>query len=242
MSEGTLDRPTFEAIEAYVLERMPVAERADFEQRMTTDAALREEVELERENIQAVELGGLSRMLKDIAQAEQGEERGVGRWNRLLKYAAMIAAIMSGAIWWMTRTPLNERIYAAHFTPDPGLPVAMGATTDPAFADAMVAFKLGDYAEARMKWSPLLAEEPANDTLRYYIASAWLAANDTERAIPMLEALEKEPASAFNGRARWYLFLAYVRNGEFLKARSLGLEGDPTYGERAKAIQAELGH
>ena len=46
MSEGALDRPTFEAIESYVLERMTADERAAFEQRLTTDRALRDEVDL----------------------------------------------------------------------------------------------------------------------------------------------------------------------------------------------------
>ncbi len=241
MIEGTLDRPTFEAIEAYVLERMSPDERAAFEQRMAADASLRAEVDLERENIQAVELGGLSRMLTGIAQQDRSdEESGPAKWTRVLKYAAMFAAIVTAAIWWVNRAPLNEELYAEHFTPDPGLPVSMGTTSEPAFADAMVAYKLGDYAEARTKWAPLLAQEPMNDTLRYYIASAWLAEKRTEQAVPMLEALVKEPASPFASRARWYLFLAYLREGEIVKGEALDLDKDPTYGERAQTILARL--
>ena len=56
MSQGALDRNTFEAIEAYVLDRMDTDERTVFEQRMAMEPALREEVDLERENIRAVEL------------------------------------------------------------------------------------------------------------------------------------------------------------------------------------------
>lgn len=240
MTEGILDRPTFEAIEAYVLERMTANERTAFEVRLASDAALREEVELERENIQAVELGGLSRALKGIAAEERTEERRMLNGRTFLRYAAIIAAIATGAIWWMTRTPLNEQLFAEHFAPDPGLPVTMGTTSDPAFADAMVAYKLGDYAEARTKWEPLLAEDPTNDTLRYYIASAWLAENGSRQATPMLEALVKEPGSAFADRGRWFLFLSYLRDGEIAKARSMRLDKDPIYGERVRSIQARL--
>ncbi|MBL0036010.1 MAG: hypothetical protein IPP26_09620 [Flavobacteriales bacterium] len=63
MTQGTLDRNSFEAIEAYVLDRMHADERIRFEQRIAMDAALRAEVDLERDNIRAVELGGMSRML-----------------------------------------------------------------------------------------------------------------------------------------------------------------------------------
>ena len=240
MSEGALDRPTFEAIECYVLERMTADERAAFEQRLTTDRALRDEVDLERENIQAVELGGLSRALKSIAAEERMEERGTTTWRTILGYAAMIAAIVSGAIWWMTRTPLNEQLYAEHFTPDPGLPVAMGAADDPAFADAMVAYKLGEHAESRAKWASLLAKEPTNDTLRYYIASSWLAENNTGQAVPMLEILATEPGTVFHARARWYLFLAYVHDGRTAEAKALNMGNDPTYGDRARSIQTRL--
>lgn len=242
MKEGTLDRPTFEAIEAYVLERMPAGERTAFEHRMAEDAMLREEVELERENIQAVELGGLTRMLRGIAQEERGEVRSAPRWTNFLKYAAIVAGIASAALWWMNRAPLNEQLYAEHFTPDPGLPVKMGATDHPDFDDAMVAYKLGQHAEARAKWQHLLAMEPGNDTLRYYLASAWLSENNTTQALPLLENLAQESASVFNTRAQWYLFLAYVREGETAKAQAIPLDDDPTYGKRVRSIKAELSH
>ena len=123
MSNGALDRPTFEAIESYVLDRMDALEREAFEQRLAGDATLRAEVELERENIRAVELGGVARLLKGIA-AEDGAQASGTNWARYLKYAAMIAVLISGAIWWSMRPSLNERLFAEYFVADPGLPVA----------------------------------------------------------------------------------------------------------------------
>ena len=54
----------------------------------------------------------------------------------------------------------------------------MGGTDNPAFHDAMVAYKLGEYREARGKWAPLLHVDPTNDTLRFYVGSASLAGGD----------------------------------------------------------------
>ena len=240
MKEGTLDRPTFEAIEAYVLGRMTDPERAAFEHRMASDPDLLAEVGIERENIQAVELGGISRILKSIAAEGSVHEPKTRSWSGLLKYAAMVAALTSAIIWWVSRSSVNEQLFTAHFKCDPGLPVVMGATDDPIFADAMVAYKLGDYAEARAKWAPLLAAEPTNDTLLYYIANAWLAEDHSEQAIPELETLVQAPGSAFHTRARWYLFLAYVRSGEANKAQALGLTEDPVYGARVRSILQDL--
>lgn len=41
MSNGALDRTTFEAIEAYVLDRLDADERLGFERRMAADPTLR---------------------------------------------------------------------------------------------------------------------------------------------------------------------------------------------------------
>ena len=241
MKQGVLDRSTFEVIETYVLERMSLVERAIFEQRMAGDAALRAEVELELENIRAVELGGVTRMLKQIAAEEVVSDKVVAKssWKQYLKYAAVVAIILSAALW-LLRPSTNERLFAEHFTADPGLPVAMSSTADPAFADAMVSYKEGKYAEARAKWSTLLQQEPMNDTLRYYIGSSWLAEGEAPAAIPMLETLANEPASVFHVRAKWFLLLAYVNAGELAKARTVDLDADPTYGERVRAIKAQL--
>ena len=241
MSQGVLDRSTFEAIETYVLDRMSALDRAAFEQRMAGDAALCAEVELEKENIRAVELGGVTRMLKEIAAEGTVSDTNMaqGGWKQYLKYAAVVAIVLSGSLW-LLRPSANERLFAEHFIADPGLPVAMSGTSDPAFADAMVSYKEGDYERARANWSLLLQQEPMNDTLRYYIGSAWLADGEALAAIPLFEVLAADPGSAFRAKARWYLMLAYVRAGESAKAKAVELDTDPTYGGPARAIKAQL--
>jgi hypothetical protein len=239
MSRAALDRPTFETIEAYVLDRMSAGERAAFEERLAGDEALRAEVVLERENIHAVELGGITRLLKEIG-AEESKAKGAGGWSGYLKYAAMFAVLATVSVWWLSRPNKAERLFAEHFVPDPGLPVAMGAVVDPAFSDAMVAFKLGHYAEARAKWTPLLQREQRNDTLLYYAASAALADDDADAAIPLFSDVGR--TSPFYGKSRWYLFLAYIRSGRVDDARAMDMPGDAVYGDRVRSILAELDH
>ncbi len=240
MSNGTLDRPTFETIEAYVLDRMSRADRVAFEQRMASDGALRAEVELERENIRAVELGGMERLLKGIAAEERRTTDHGPNWSRYAKYAAMIAVLIGGAVWWSLRSPVNERLFADHFVADPGLPVTMGAASAPAFSDAMVSYKEGKYAEARSKWIPLLEQEPSNDTLRYYIASASLAEGDAQAAIPLFEELANDTASVFQQKSAWSLFLAYVRSGDISKAQMIPFKSDPEHEQEAREIIQHL--
>lgn len=241
MNKGNLDRVTFEAIEAYVLDRMSTVERTAFEQRLANDTALRAELELERENIQAVELGGLTSTLRSIASDLQATERAKGTgWGRFMAYAASIAVLLMVTIWWFGRPPINERLFADHFTPEPGLPVTMGATDDPAFADAMVYYKEGLYAEAAARWMPLLEKEPTNDTLLFYTAMVDIVTDHGTSAVTKLNTVA-QGTSIFQSRARWYLFLLFVERGGLAEARAMGLETDSVYGERVRHILSQLG-
>lgn len=238
MSSTAPDRETFEAIEAYVLDRMPAEERAAFERRLAADPELRAEMELERDQILAVELGGVRRVLAALGHEEPGRSGGRAPWS-LLKYAAGIALLLAGTLWWFLRPPVNERLFAEHFTADPGLPVPMSAVNDPEFQDAMVAYKLEDYAEAVAKWEPLLRTDPDNDTLQYYIASALLAGGKASEAIPRFDQVASNPASAFQAKARWFLYLANLRSGNREAMLRMGMADDPSYGERARAIERQ---
>ena len=240
MSEGALDRNRFEAIEAYLLGSMATAERDAFEQEMASDEKLRAEVDLQRENTLAIELGGVQRLLKEVrAEHAQPELDRSSGWKTYLKYAAVVAIVLSGAFWVLTRPSANERLFAEHFTVDPGLPVPMGATDKPAFHDAMVAYKLGDFAEARGKWSALLQAEPTNDTLRYHIASAALAMDDAAAAIPLFEGIVADTTSAFHDKSQWYLFLAYIKADEVENAKAVPMD-DPAFSVQASAIKTQL--
>lgn len=241
MSQAPIKQDRFEAIEAFVLGTMDAGQRQAFLREVEGDSALREELEMQREHILAVEMAGMERTLQEVmaGPADQVDRNGKG-WRGWLKYAAMVAMLALGALWWF-RTPAgNERLFAEYYTADPGLPVPMSATKDPLFQDAMVAFKLGDLEEAAAKWGSLLLQNPANDTLLYYIAQARLQMGAPVAALPGLQAVAGNHASEFRGKAKWYLFLAYLKLGDRAAMDALGLDRDTVYGEQVRQIQARV--
>lgn len=242
MSEAALHKDRFEAIEAYVLGTMGPDARHRFEQELAVDDSLREEVELQRENTLAVELAGITRTLQEArAGHREADPAPAGSsWTTYLKYAAMVAVLVIGAVWWFARPSENERLFAEYYVEDPGLPVPMSAVSDPVFQDAMVAYKLGDYPEARTKWGNLLELEPDNDTLRFYIANTYLGEGDAKAAIPLYKTVSEASSSPLRDKARWYLFLAYLHEGRLNELPDTMLVNDPAYGERVRTIRSRI--
>lgn len=240
MNERPLHQDRFERIEAYLLNTLSATDRARFDDELAADPALRHEVALQRENMLAVELGGLQGSLRNIMAAdEQVAPRATGRYT-FLRYAAILAIVAGAAIWFALRPSATDRLYAEHYTVDPGLPVPMSISDDPVFHDAMVAYKLGAYDEARAKWEALRVQEPANDTLLYYIASAALAQNDLPVAEPLFHQVAAAPTSVFADKARWYLFLLCVKKDDRACISSAALDDHPVYGSEVRAVKARL--
>lgn len=242
MNQSILDRTRFERIETYLLDRMGLEERAHFQQELLEDPSLQAELELQRENTLAIELGGMDRQLKQL-RAEHAEQPSAshGKWTGLLKYAAAVALLIGAALWYMARPNVNEKLYAEFHVADPGLPVPMSATSKPIFHDAMVDYKMGNFDKAIAKWQTQLADSPDNDTLRYYIAAAHLEAGELNAAIELYQGLVENSATTFRSKAEWYLFLAYLRAGNEAAVRATVVAPDSPYASRIVTIKERLG-
>ena len=246
MNGNELSHERFERIEAYLLGTLSPEDRTRFEAELEADEQLREEVTLQREHIRAIQLGGFTRTLEQAAQRhsendEGGQVLSLARSRRnWVPWAAAIAALVAVSIWALVRPPLNERVYAEFHVPDPGLPVPMGAAEDHAFHDAMVAYKLGDHAEALMKWEGLRRTGRDNDTLRYFIGCATLESGRAGEALSLFTPLASSPGP-FQDKARWMLFMAAVKAGRTSLLDSLDLSNDPLLADRARRVRKALG-
>ena len=244
--EQELDQKIFEKIEAYLLEELSQEEHAAFESRMVEDAVLKQEVEVQRQNMLAVEMGAFSNSLSKIADEYKNAYPAIDRKGgsrgfsimRVFSIAASIVLLVALSFWFMNRPDKYERIMAEHFVPDAGLPVPMSATDNYEFHDAMVDYKMEKFDKAISKWNALLIDSPQNDTLRYYIASAEFNAGRTEKAIPLYEGLAQDQNSVFQNKAEWYLFLAYLDSEQFDKLHAFSVPQDGSYSDRMREIKA----
>jgi tetratricopeptide (TPR) repeat protein len=242
----TMNQELFERIESYVLDRMDANERELFEAEIAQDQALRQEVAAQRECIMAVEVGAFSAALVEVGRNYQQENpviepvniKSVSNWSSMLRIAASIILLL-GAGYFFLRPAQHERLYAEFHVVDPGLPVPMSATDDPEFFDAMVDFKQGLYEKALQKWSPMLEEEPNNDTLLYYVAHAQLNLGQDQEALAKFSELRSGTGS-FVVQSEWYSVLAHLKLGNTEQVQDAVFSANSPYLEQLDELKNSL--
>lgn len=215
----------FELIEKYLEGTLEGANLIAFEKRLTEDSEMAEIVEEQRLLRDAIQEENLREKLNDfhhsLSENKQSSSNKVIFLKSYARYA--VAACIAVLLFWGGFTYLNgayankaqnEQLFAAHFTPDPGLPTTMSASDNYDFFDAMVSYKQEDYKKAITKWQPLLNKKPENDTLNYFLGVANLAQGNEDEAITFLQWAAENNNSHFLSDTYYYLGLAYLKSGK----------------------------
>lgn len=150
-------------------------------------------------------------------------ENNIRRMN-LIKFswwAAAALVIIIAGIWFYTTGNNQHDIYANFYKPDPGLPTLMSSTENYDFEKAMVDYKMGEYAKAIDSWENLYEKNTNNDSLAYFLASAYLANNEPEKAKPLFEKMLQFKESDFLLDTYWYLGLIYLDENEIQKGKEM---------------------
>ncbi|RMG64837.1 MAG: hypothetical protein D6722_16430 [Bacteroidetes bacterium] len=229
-----------ERIDAYLRGELSPAERQALEAELAADDALRVTFEAHRQLLGAIELEGARQTLAAVMAKPLPQVRPL--WARATPYLAVAAAICLLMVWaWPRQTP-HRSLFETHYSPAPGLPTTLGETDALRQAEGMVAYKRGDYAGALSYWQPLLAQETASDTLRFFAGVAELGQGNAAAAADYLTPLTQKEGSAYQTDAAWYLGLAYLKLGQLPAARTVfqALAADDTYGPGASSLLEEL--
>src|SRR5690606_2210724 len=78
-----------------------------------------------------------------------------------------------------------------------GLPTTMGTASDYEFYYGMVSYKRKEYGDAILRWEPLYAANPENDTVVYFLGVANLANSNPRQATKYLEMAQTKTESVF---------------------------------------------
>ncbi|HEX8356369.1 MAG TPA: hypothetical protein VF610_03115 [Segetibacter sp.] len=206
-------------IERFVLHKMLPEERESFKARMSINPDMMkatEEMLLFSTGIQEVSLEEkLNYFHKDLSKTSHSVKATtkVFRLKRWLVAASIIFVILVATALLFFTKGKEERLFAEYYQRDPGLLTAMGASENYSFERAMIDYKVGNYEAAITGWERLQLAKPDNDTLHFFLGSAWLALKQTRKAIPYFKKVTAFSKSAFISDAYWYLALAQLKEG-----------------------------
>jgi len=223
-NNNNITQEELERIERYLNDTMPDEQRNQFKDQLNTDYEFRLLVDDVKVMLLGIESASLKNNLeqfhdemvpvKTLDQQTTSETAARLKKTRIkmIKFMAAAAVIIFvGSFWLESRSNSTDRLFAKHFSPDPGLPTTMGENENFEFYDAMVNYKQGDYPTAISKWQPLLSSEQKNDTLHYFIGVAHLANGNEKEAINYLQKLTDNDSDSFQEETAYYLGLAYLK-------------------------------
>lgn len=239
-SEINISPRDSERIERYLLEKMDPNERNIFEAELDSNPELHTELNVQRELIRAVEVGGLKEDLDKIhAKTIQKSSARPSR-NNWFAIAAGLAAIIAVSIWAVNHQSANDSLFAQYSTTDPGLPVPMSASANYTFHDAMVDYKAEKYDKAIAKWTALLKEGKNDNPLNYYIGAAYFNQNNYAAALPWFQKELNDSNGTFHAKAQWYELLCQLKLNETEKVLQTVALPDSPYKDRIESIQQDL--
>lgn len=216
-----------EEVERFLQHDMEPQERTAFEARMKEDAEFKnlvDEMKLLFVGIQETSLNKNLAIFHDGLNTEKKPAVKGGtifKLNTRLMVAASLFIIVSVATWLLlTSKNQYEKLYSSYYKPDPGLLTAMGSSDNYAFEKGMVEYKNEEYKKAIQSWEPLLARDPGNDTLHYFLGAANQALGNDDIAKKHLDIIVKDSANSFYSDARWYLGILFLKQGEIQQAKT----------------------
>ncbi len=233
--------------------------KSQFEKDLMQDKALQEEFSLVRElrfahkNAAIIKANQtIVESVKDIRIQPDFDLSGIsgnrswisGKWKLLLLGGMAIAALL--LFFWQKQSPPNtldkamtDNLVATKLQPlENNIGYAPGETS--LLALGMEAYDRKDYEEA-VGYLARYTESTPDDHVRLYLAICLLFENRVEQAEAMLEDLAQKD-NVFSQDAKWYLALAYLKNGKALEAKSVlkKLANDTQHGSEAARILEEL--
>ncbi len=106
--------------------------------------------------------------------------------------------------------------------------------------DADHKFAIGNYSQAASLYELVLQQQPSNAGVLYNTGVSYIKTNQPKLAIKKLSKIKND--KKLGSEATWYLVIAYLKNQNEEKAKSLlkELSTDKTFGEDAKTMLAKL--
>jgi hypothetical protein len=210
-------------ISDYLDDKMTDSDLRVFEEKLSKDAHLAEEVNDFKaldEGLQAVGMEKFRLAVKEWEQDINIAHPPLVTWKKYLAVAAVIALILVPAIYLLTGQQANsEELFLSYYEPYDELIISRGNSVDSLemlLADGMEAYNLGAYRKCSDLLISYLQQQPEAHRVALYLAIAQLELNQKEMAEANFIRAQEDPV--FKQQAQWYQALSYLKFSETEKA------------------------
>ncbi len=241
-------------IEDFLANRIPIGDGIHFQDQVLSDPSLALEVDFFRDMVEGISRQGRSELKERLQKleatlraAEVADMPGLApaQARQMVWLGEMAAVFLIGicAYAWVSRTPLNEKLFARFYEPYPNVvaSVARGAAAQGEKAAVLQLYENSQYQEALVRLRNMLRGNVLDADLLFYAGLTSIQLQEYAQAQAYLQQALRLPAHALTQQATWYLSLVHVKRGQTEQAMPLlkGLAaGDGFYGEKARALLA----
>ena len=216
-------------IDKYVQGTISEDERLVLEKLKLEDPNIQKEIDLLSDLKIVTELEDktdLKNLLKETeAKLKQGETKVIPLFKKAKFWIAAASIVLVVAIGITSLlnpfSPSLDELYAENFEPYKNVvnPSVRSDEDIDAEKQAFITYENGNYSEALTQFKALY-EDTSKSYFLLYQANCFMALSNTKQAIPLLEKHSNED-TPLAIRSKWYLSLAYLKEGNKKKAREL---------------------
>lgn len=246
----------YDLIERYLSKELSGEELQNFEEKISNDDELKMEINLHQqlaETLKGDDIHDFRNKIKSVdSQWERpGEKQNGGQvfrlnFRKVMAIAAGVALLIFAGQYLFSegQSSSPEQLFANHYEPYQMVlnqrSIDDEENSNTLINHAVQAYANGNYGEAAETFNRLLEPNPDNVAFKFYEAISHLSDNKPTTAIPIFESLVSQSGHLFEEQSRWYLALAYLKNGEKEKAVSSFnqiQEGEFKFGEKKEILE-----
>jgi tetratricopeptide (TPR) repeat protein len=237
-------------IENYLEGTLDQAQKLEFEEMLVNDKKLPEEIKLQKEVNDAIKDDELHLFRQKVGEVIRENERKtfiLTTFSRkFIKYpvAASIVLLIALSLWQVISLDSPQKLFADNYQPyAPDISTRSDYTSNDKLQLFCLLYQEGDYKQSFELLQTYLASHPDNQTASFYLSLNAIELTKYKLAISELNKIQNDATSPYNLHARWYLAMAYLKDGNTSEARkylTFIMKDDNYYSKKASRILKKL--
>lgn len=235
----SLNEENITLFDLYLRGELNNGEKADFEERLSSDEEFNKKYELYRLSMDTIETFNIGQHMGNIVDRERRRKKNT--W--LIPAAAAAIILITTPIIYFNffRPTTNQELYIAYYSPYPAdQNVRGGGQSD----QAMTLYRTEKYTEAIPIFESIVTSNNSSPRIHLFLGNCYLNTSNLSKAIENFKMSSDINSKIITQNGEWYLALAYLKQGNRKNARAqleFIISTNHLFKEKAGKLLNELG-